>query len=124
MNETLQTINTGEYGNCLEACLASLFEEDINNYPKIATGLKWPKWLEPINTYLLETHGCYLMCLETDTPRKDFWGYYIVVGENKGASHTHAMIGLNGKIVFDPSGDKKPKYEKYKYLILVKYFMI
>lgn len=120
MNKVFQTIDTPEYGNCLEACLASILEDNIENFPRIDSGSKWPNWITPINNYLIEIHRCYLLCLDSNNPRKDFFGHYIIVGDNKNSTHSHAMIGHAGKVFFDPSG-RKCKFETFKYLLLVRY---
>lgn len=80
----------GEEGNCFAACIASLFEVEIDDIPFLADYKDWDEYLNTINSTLRNKFGVILLYGEF----KDWYDYikdnyidshYIVSGDsNKG----------------------------------------
>lgn len=109
----------GIHGNCFTACVASLFDNPIEDVPNFIDFEEWFKvFWEYVNSQGGEVLGmCY------SEPTKEDWelfdGYLIVGGGSpRGIVNGHAVIYKNGQPFFDPhpSGDFLTEVEEY-YLI-------
>jgi hypothetical protein len=100
------------YGNCLQACMASLLDLPLEEVPHFIECDSYPmnfhRWLE--------SKG--LTSVSFKQPdidgRSTFWGHHIICGPSPRFG-LHAVIGLNGNPFFDPhpSNDMlKPDSEK------------
>lgn len=96
------------YGDCIRACVASIFELPIEQVPHFAAaeGNAWPRalarWLKPF--HLAADRDDYREQPSRDWPRRMYDGWWIasVVSENiEGA--THAVVMHEDKVVHDPS---------------------
>lgn len=97
-------VETGELGNCIAACLASLLEVGIEDIPYFN-----PDDSNEVNNrkldQLLAEHGCYLA--GHVWPSKELEGYYLASYEVvKASGYKHCVVCKNGKIVHDPRGDE------------------
>lgn len=101
--------------NCLAACLASILECDINQFPEIPD----ETWEEVINGHLLITHGLQLLSID-ELPKGVVKGYYIQVLELENGT-THATVYKDGKLVHDPSTTKSKGKEAWQIVILKHY---
>jgi hypothetical protein len=119
MKEVYQTRDNTVDGNCLAACLASIFEDDIDSYPEIPNE---PTWAEIMNKHLIEKHGVYLFPVTTSDPELYLKGYHLVVGDNVSHGCTHCMVGFNGQVVFNPSLSGN-EITNHRYLLLVKHIL-
>jgi len=101
MKAVYQTDLSGDKGNCFQACLASIFEIEIESIPDFRESndhmLTFAQWCR-------DTFG--LQPLDYPIPKNsDSWrpiGYHIILGPDITGRCTHAVVGLNGNIVFDP----------------------
>jgi hypothetical protein len=103
MTPIYQSIDDTKDGNCLAACLASIFEKDITYFPEREIYRRDKRdWVTVINDYLIPM-GVYLMLDKTNkvTPI----GYHLIIGTVEGEKHEHCQVGLNGKVVHEPSLD-------------------
>lgn len=107
MIEVEQTI-LGKEGNCFSACLASLLEIKIEDVPY----LNEDNWIVNTNKFLMENYNSYYMefdVLPSNCPFK-LKGYHIINGlspRSEGFPRLyHAVIGKDGKMVFDPHPSK------------------
>lgn len=86
-------------GNCFEACIASIFELDLDDVPKF-DGDNWfgkfEKWLK--------RHDLYPICIKVSDCDENFipQGYYLIGGKSPRGDFNHAIVGYNGKAVHDP----------------------
>lgn len=86
----------GERGNCLAACLASIFETTIKNVPALET-LPPGTWRESLHAWV-NSQGYKITEVSADSFND---AHYIAVGVSKNGNK-HATVGLGGKIVHDP----------------------
>ncbi len=115
------------YGNCWEACLASLLEIPIEDVPELNAGDPEDTeglWVLNTNTWLA-TRG--LMFLEFPSLPPDDYAhmgidtYHIIIGPSPRKNGSHAVVGRNGKIVHDPHPDKTGLLNgKWMHAVLVK----
>lgn len=119
MKETYQTKDNPINGNCLAACLASIFEDDIDSYPELPNDHTWAKIM---NEYLIKTHGVYMFPTTTDKPSDFIVGFHLIVGDNEISGCTHCVVGLNGQVFFNPSKSGNP-ITNLRYLLLVKHII-
>lgn len=90
-----QTI-TGDDGNCLEACLATIFALPLEDVPRFRD----ESWWEQILAFLRERG---LSCRSTMQPPQ---GLSVAVGESPRRSVKHAVVAINGFLAFDPHPDR------------------
>jgi len=88
-----------ESGNCLAACIASIFEVPIDIIPEFE-GENW--YLEMMK--FVEILGFEMLRWDEEVVLK---GYYIVNGKSPRGSFDHVVIFKNGKMVHDPHPSKK-----------------
>lgn len=118
MKPTYQTRHGHVNGNCLEACLASILEVDINTFPTTSND----NWLEEMNNHLIEAHGLFIHTFSCNEPEIFIKGYHLVFAQHRERKLAHAMVGLNGKVFFNPDGGKHAAYNDLEYGVLAKYF--
>lgn len=119
MKPVFQTIDNEINGNCLAACLASIFEDDINSYPSMSDlDLGETFWMDAINDHL-KSKGYYIITTACDKPEYYIKGYHLVLGAHKNSNVGHCTVGLNGKVVHDPS-KYKPILDNIHYGLLIK----
>lgn len=121
MNEIKQT-KFGKEGNCLEACIASLLEIDINSIPCY----KEKNWNVLLNEWLIKNHNCYLLPLDAKecliSFRKIMKNTIYIASGNSPRNMFHAVLYKNNKMIFDPhpSNEGIEKIECIDFI--VKYF--
>lgn len=112
-------------GNCLSACIASIFELPIDEVPHFtAAGNK--DWFTDLNFYL-QRFGSYSLLLPYLTTKVLLQGHYIVIGNavyydkktKKYNKSMHAVVGFGGEIVFDPFNAKHPGYFEPLWICLI-----
>lgn len=97
-----QTIFGAPLGNCVQACIASIFElslEDVPNFMERPNG----EWLDSLYDFLekYDLEPLFLEANDSFVPR----GYYIIQGDTpRGIGHS--CIGFAGKLVHDPHPSK------------------
>ncbi len=108
MKPVKQTIYTETEGNCLAACLATIIENDIEDYPELPNTFNWVK---SINNFLHKI-GWNLIIVDQDQKVNSIThrdgclaGLYIMIGFNAKSNLRHAVIckGNARKVIFDPS---------------------
>ena len=98
-------------GDCFLACLASLLDVELSSVPRDWLHLDSETFHSKYNTWLMDTHGLYVVDLSTDTPEMVLHGYHVIQGRSPRSKHPnvfdHCVVGLNGQMVHDPhpSGD-------------------
>jgi len=118
-----QTIDNIVNGNCIAACLASIFEDSIDNYPDF-TGIPTSdtSWLYVINECLIKEKDYYLMIFNHNKhSHLLIKGYHLIMVDVVGFDHGHCLVGKDTKIVFNPS-KINGKYENIQYGVIVKCF--
>lgn len=106
--EFLHDPANGQYGDCMRAMIASLLELPIATVPhflQMAKGNPGDFW-HRVNSFLAERGYEYLSMGDKhrDGYAVDMGGYHEIYGPSPRdpANVFHAVVGLNGKIVFDP----------------------
>lgn len=116
-----------QYGDCQRACIASLLDLPISEVPHFlreSEGKAAVFWRSIID--FVEARGFeYLCSLPKFMPEhaEAMGGYHIIAGPSpRGMGIFHAVVGLNGEIVFDPHPSKAglagdPSEWTYDYLV-------
>lgn len=125
MKPVTQTV-TGPKGNCWAACLASLLELDISEVPDLQAYDKHANWMHLTNEWLA-TFGYGFMEFTSEPEFFSVFGlntYHIICGPSPRRTEietelSHAVVGLNGKMVHDPhpSGDGLTSVSVYAVLL-------
>ena len=98
-----QTIFGPENGNCLQATVASIFEEPLENVPHFCEGMR-EDWQEVYDAWL-QKRGLQLMTVDARSCRRARWvprGYHVIAGQSPRFDRQHAVVGLSGEVVHDP----------------------
>jgi len=107
MKPVQQTIVNNINGDCLRACIASIFEKDINDVPNFMDADDW----ESAYHKYLASLGYYYLTFDIKVMRKDHsncvpHGYHLIIGVSPRSPeddpYNHCVVGYNGKIVHDP----------------------
>lgn len=107
----------GDTGNCMAACLASIFELDVSQIPDFFSGDGYSdheSWWKNLNLWLNSVgYGILTASISMDDLRKTK-GYLIVSGitSSEGSSRWHATIWKDGVLFHDPN--KNPVDVDYK----------
>lgn len=117
MKPVYQTKDNPTDGNCLAACLASIFEDNIDDYPEVPND---HTWVRIMNGFLIERHGVYMFPVTSEDPHLYFKGYHLIIGDNKASDCTHCMVGKDGVLVFNPSRSGN-EITNFRYVLLVKH---
>lgn len=117
MKRIKQTRLGDKEGNCLEACLASLLELGIDNVP--VCGDK-ENWFEILNNWLIFEFGLYMVVMKI-RPQFVPKGYHMIWGEGPRYKDVdHSVVGLHGKIIFDPHPSNEGLVKKNEYVVLAR----
>jgi hypothetical protein len=100
-----QTVNTETDGNCVAASLASILENNINDYPTLPNNKDW----YPVLNKYLNTLGYNLVLVE-NLPAFCLKGYHLIIGMTK-CDKKHCIVGKSGLPFHDPSPFIEKAYE-------------
>ena len=112
MIKVFQTDHGAITGNCMESCIASLFELNLNQVPILCAGEDGDNWHKNLLAWLKEKMGCYYLeftwkAWDAAVPS----AYCIIVGKSPRYPDTkHAVVGHGTKIVHDPVGMEAKGY--------------
>lgn len=111
--EFIHDPENGQYGDCHRATIASLLELPIDQVPHFGAASKMEptKFWELTQAFLMK-HGVAMF----EVPARSGGGFFGLSDEHKvhhiisgpsprGGGVTHSVIGLDGRIVFDPHPD-------------------
>jgi len=106
MEPIKQTIFGKPNGNCLAACVASIFEVDLEEVPNFG---EWKSyWIDELRKYCIEKHNMYPLILQPMTydgkEKVKYPGYYIASGP-AARGLLHSVILFDGKLAHDPHPD-------------------
>ncbi|OPY16252.1 MAG: hypothetical protein A4E69_00272 [Syntrophus sp. PtaB.Bin138] len=115
MKPVMQTLFGPEDGDCFRACLASIFDRDIETVPHFCRKGNEP-WSTDTQAWLAHEYGLGLlstMPIEAieGLPKDSFIAtlftlpcHHLIIGRSpRGISHS--VVGLSGKIIHDPHPD-------------------
>jgi len=91
-------------GNCLSACIASIFERNLNEVPNFAAARD--RWMDSYHAYM-DRLGYRILILQIphDQSRNMPMTHYVVTGQSPRADCLHACVGYGGRIIHDPHPD-------------------
>lgn len=98
------------YGNCFQACIASILEMPLEAVPHLAGNAEknGTNWREDTNMFLKQ-FGLHLISVPPEhlSPRRKdggpmLLGYYLMAGQTTRGFGLHAVIGKDGEMVHDP----------------------
>ena len=99
---TLQT-TFGEDGNCMSACIATLFNISIDDVP-----IHYEEnWLVDMSVWMSEKFGKYMVCCrfeEIEDATKFLCGSMMITGVDSPHPQVerHSVITRDGEVIFDP----------------------
>ena len=96
-------------GNCLAACLASIFELDIDDIPDFGVRSDWYK---KFTQWCIEKLDLWPIDIDANNCAFEPKGFYIINGESKNGDFWHSVVGKNGEIMHDPHPDGALKNQK------------
>ena len=114
--------DNGQYGNCFQACIASLLEMPITQVPHFYEhGENGSEALSKLNTWLaLHGMGFFDISGNIGDIFKNNANTYHIISDYSPRNNFHTVIGLNGEMVFDPhpsnDGITKTVYRVYGFL--------
>lgn len=86
-------------GNCLAACIATIFSVPIDSVPDFGQD---STWYENFERYCVETLGVKPFDVDINKTSLIPPGYHIINGPSKNGDWWHAVVGYNGKVIHDP----------------------
>ena len=117
MKPVYQTNNSIIDGNCLVACIASIFENKIEDYPDLPLDAGW---LDKINEYLIEKEDCYICLVGVNNYTKHLVkGYHLILVDIVGQEKGHCLVGKDAEIVFNPSKHGVGEFENSEFGLFV-----
>jgi len=88
----------GKEGNCLQACIASIFKLPLDEVPDFAKIGGDENWWKELNKFLLP-YGLYHLEVQ-NISECPIVGYQLIYGRT--VRGKHAVVGSNGEMVHDP----------------------
>jgi hypothetical protein len=87
-------------GNCFPACIASILEIPLDDVPCF----HGENWLERYNEWLKDKNLCLINVLYLNAEGQPNVppGYSILAADSPRGDYLHAVVCLNGEVVFDP----------------------
>ncbi|MBD3268527.1 hypothetical protein GF373_17805 [bacterium] len=110
MKPTYQTRLTPPDGNCLAACLASIFEVPLST---VEFDVQADDWQEQMDDMLRREFCCGTVEFEAKDIKADLRGprgWHLIEGKSPRGEHWHAIVGKDGKPHFDPSPIGDPQH--------------
>jgi len=98
----------GEEGNCFAACIACLFEIEIDNIPFLTDYKDWAEYLKALNKFLRDKFEVILLYGEFEhwqeyLENNFMESYYIVSGDSNKEGLEHAVVFKNGVLYHNPN---------------------
>lgn len=119
MKKIFQTDHSSKTGNCVIACIASIFEIDINEIPNF-----WKKtqdafkFWEMLNKWTTKNLNCKCIVVTRDkTHKSDFYFEDLLcIGIYKQGNNEHAIVWQNG-VIHNPSGNLETEQDPYFFVV-------
>lgn len=107
MIEVQQTITTHPGGNCFNACIASIFELDIDALPKFTDNdgylnNEWMKFLSDNNLGMIYNRFPKPFATKNHDTEYAVHGYGIVIAQSPRFDCSHAVVYKDGEFLYDP----------------------
>lgn len=121
MKPVHQTIFGEKKGNCLQACLSSIFGVPIYSFPHFQS--EKSGWYEAFSQHMIERFGLQPVELEISDSPGWLWipkGYHLVNGKSPRGDFYHSVVGKNGNIVHDPHPDGTGLKTRESFTVFVK----
>ena len=124
MKPVKQTLDGPREGNCLQACIASLFEMPLEDVPHFVLKGDWVKtldnWLAQFDLQSVDIDLEYMRQQGGDMWKP--YGYHLICGKSPRTDCEHAVVGYGGKMVFDPHWDGEGLEIEKTWTLFVKRF--
>lgn len=114
---TQTTFGEGE-GNCLQACLASILDVNIERIPWFGEDSSWTirmnEWLFQFDIVAIQVDVDGFTIVDSN-----LLGYHIIAGPSPRGDYWHSVVGYKGKMVHDPhpSGDGLAEVKSFTFLV-------
>jgi len=99
MKEVFQTKFGYPDGNCHAACLASIFELEIETIPNFGVG---PSWYEKFTLWCIAKLGVQPIDIQINDEVFTPSGFHMINGPSKNGDFWHSVVGMDGKVFHDP----------------------
>jgi hypothetical protein len=120
MNPVFQTKFGKPLGNCHAACLASIFEIELDSIPNFGHRSDW--YLKFIDWCRRELQLTPIDIDIDDYENALFYkplGYHLINGLSVSGDYWHSVVGLNGEIAHDPNPDGPALKEAKTYTVFI-----
>lgn len=111
----------GNEGNCFAACIASLFETQIDTIPFLNDYKDdWEEYLIALNCVLRKEFQVIMHCIEYEVWQEWFKSnykdsYLIVIGDSNKKGFEHAVVYKNEKLYHNPN-NRGSRIKNIKYV--------
>jgi len=120
MKPVYQTIFDNKIGNCLQACVASILELELEDVPNFMEA--GDDWADEYGRFMFR-FGLQLLTLDRDALlRQDVWwpgGYHIISGDSPRGDWQHSVVGYEGEMVHDPHPEGGGLVEPHSFDVFV-----
>jgi len=95
-------------GNCTQACVASIFELELDEVPDFVNNHK--DWYRALELWTIANYMLFpiMMELKDGPPRlmgQSLYGHYLISGQSP-RGRRHMCVGKHGRVVHDPHPDE------------------
>lgn len=104
MKPVRQTKFGPDEGNCLPACIASIFEISLDDVPNFHENQNDFGWLDRLNEWVAR-YGLSAICVDATNDFRIDDAYVILSGKSPRGKFLHAVVWKDGKIIHDPHPD-------------------
>jgi hypothetical protein len=107
-------------GNCLQACVASILELDLEDVPNFAEVEGEHGWWQALQDFVTE-RGFFLYALDPEHGAPEDT-YYLAVGDSPRGDFNHVVVANGTAIVHDPNptGEGLKGYAKEMFLFVAR----
>ncbi|MHA2040046.1 MAG: hypothetical protein ACW98X_26855 [Promethearchaeota archaeon] len=99
---TLQTDLSYDNGNCLAACISTLYDIEIGNIPDFEKTDKSKNWIFNFSAWLDENFNKFCVLIDLDLDYVFILRNSLTITEIQKNNREHAVITKGNKIIFDP----------------------
>lgn len=100
-NPTLQTDRSAYSGNCMAACIATLFPVTLNEVPSLPG--EWENWAMDLSDWFAKRLGKWLVPVQVQREMLPIFGdSMLIVSIQLTTGGRHAVIVKRDRVIFDP----------------------
>jgi hypothetical protein len=107
-------------GNCLEVCLACIFDLKVKEVPDF-NQYTTQEWIFKLSQWLQKEFKLSCLCISNvdEESKKLIRGYHIIICDSGYPDITHAIVSKDGIPYWDPMGKLLSNYNNIKHLVFI-----